>query len=125
MFTCGEGGVPGLGAVLDPQQVDVAERVAGDARGPEVKVLVDVVVEEGVQVHECFGRGRFDGVPNRDVKCCFGPMTFFSIGPDIRQTTRYCRMIRQYTVRHADYSASGKKKIEPAQPFLEKYSNSL
>jgi hypothetical protein len=39
--------------VGNPLVIDVAERLASNARRPEVEVFVDVHVEEGVQIDKC------------------------------------------------------------------------
>ncbi len=48
--------------MLYPGEIHGAERVASDAGGPVVKVLVDVAVEERVQVHKTLGRCEPDGL---------------------------------------------------------------
>lgn len=57
--------LPPAVAVLNPVQVNHAERGEGDARGPVVVVLIDVQVEGGVTVHVVGAETRPQSLLNR------------------------------------------------------------
>jgi hypothetical protein len=69
--------------VLYPGEIHGAERVACDAGGPVVKVLVDVAVEKRVQVHETLGGRQPDGLLNPGVGQPFLRQGQFSKAPTV------------------------------------------